>query len=146
MLGYIGAISRVEGADGALEPRWSLRHNSSKTSPNTRNDMFWPSRWIRRKSPTWKLYRNCKVLHLILRQTLIYWHHRLCLHNALSSEPQTLICHIFDILLMWKASMFLATHAMLSYRLFLSFLFYYDDIILYIKTVTYYMNAMDRQL
>lgn len=54
MLGYIGAISIVEGAEGALDPRCSLRDSSSRTSPNTRRDMFCPSKCRSRKSPTWK--------------------------------------------------------------------------------------------
>lgn len=57
--GYMGAISSVEGAEGALEPRCSLRDSSSRTSPNKRMDMFWPSKWSSKKSPTWNNNMTC---------------------------------------------------------------------------------------
>lgn len=83
----MGAISSVEGAEGALEPRCSRLDNSSSTSPNTLRDMFCPSRCRSRKSPTCKtIFKfssgclDCRMSHghvsrsigCINRQTLAY--------------------------------------------------------------------------
>jgi hypothetical protein len=61
--GDIAAISKEYGTVGYRMPLFNVVLRSLSMSPNTDEHRFWPSRWSRRKSPTWN------VTHLYLLAT-----------------------------------------------------------------------------